>query len=65
MKKVLKKRSNEFNKIIELIRNLRSQLNNVNNTDFELVIFSNNRVQWIDDNESLIKLFFNINQLII
>ena len=26
-------------------------------------MFSNNRVQWIDDNESLIKLFFNINQL--
>ena len=62
-KKVLKKGSNEFNKIIELIRNLRSQLSNVKNIDFELVMFSNNRVQWIDDNESLIKLFFNINQL--
>ena len=62
-KKVLKKGSNEFNKIIELFRNLRSQLNNVKNIDFELVMFSNNRVQWIDDNESLIKLFFNINQL--
>ena len=62
-KKVLKKDSNEFNKIIELFRNLRSQLNNVKNIDFELVMFSNNRVQWIDDNESLIKLFFNINQL--
>ena len=62
-KKVLKKGSNEFNKIIELIRNLRSQLSNVKNIDFELVMFSNNRVQWIDDNESLIKLFFSINQL--
>ena len=62
-KKVLKKGSNEFNKIIELIRNLRSQLSNVKKIDFELVMFSNNRVQWIDDNESLIKLFFNINQL--
>ena len=62
-KKVLKKGSNEFNKIIELIRNLRSQLSNVKNIDFELVMFSNNRVQWIDDNESLIKLFFNIKQL--
>ncbi len=62
-KKVLKKGSNEFNKIIELIRDLRSQLSNVKNIDFELVMFSNNRVQWIDDNESLIKLFFNINQL--
>ena len=62
-KKALKKGSNEFNKIIELIRNLRSQLSNVKNIDFELVMFSNNRVQWIDDNESLIKLFFNINQL--
>ena len=62
-KKVLKKDSNEFNKIIELIRNLRSQLSNVKKINFELVMFSNNRVQWIDDNESLIKLFFNINQL--
>ena len=62
-KKVLKKGSNEFNKIIELIRNLRPQLSNVKNINFELVMFSNNRVQWIDDNESLIKLFFNINQL--
>ncbi len=62
-KKVLKKDSNEFNKVIELIRNLRSQLSNVKKINFELVMFSNNRVQWIDDNESLIKLFFNINQL--
>ena len=62
-KKVLKKSSNEFNKIIELIRNLRPNLNNVN-SNFELVIFSKNRVQWIDNNENLIKLFFNINQLI-
>ena len=62
-KKVLKKDSNEFNKVIELIRNLRSQLSNVKKINFELVMFSNNRVQWIDDNESLIKLFFSINQL--
>ena len=33
-KKVLKKGSNEFNKIIELIRNLRSQLSNVKNIKF-------------------------------
>ena len=26
-------------------------------------MFSNNRVQWIEDNKSLIKLFFNINKL--
>ena len=62
-KKVLKKDSNEFNKIIELIRNLRSQLSNVKKINFELVMFSNNRVQWIEDNKSLIKLFFNINKL--
>ena len=62
-KKVLKKGSNEFNKIIELIRNLRSQLSNVKKINFELVMFSNSKVQWIDDNERLIKLFFSINQL--
>ena len=62
-KKTLKKGSNEFKKIIELIRNLRPQLSNVKKINFELIMFSNNRVQWIEDNKSLIKLFFNINKL--
>ena len=62
-KKTFKKGSNEFKKIIELIRNLRPQLSNVKKINFELIMFSNNRVQWIEDNKSLIKLFFNINKL--
>ena len=59
--KVLKKRSTEFKKIIELIRNLRSELRNLNNTKFDLIIINKSRIKWIDDNENLIKLFFKIN----
>ena len=59
--KFLKKRSTEFKKIIELIRNLRSELRNLNNTKFDLIIINKSRIKWIDDNENLIKLFFKIN----
>ena len=62
-RKVFKKKSIEFYKVIELIRNLRSNLRNKKKLNFVLFISSKNKVKWIDDNENLIKMFFNINKI--
>ena len=62
-RKVFKKKSIEFYKVIELIRNLRSNLRNKKKLNFVLLISSKNKVKWIDDNENLIKMFFNINKI--
>ena len=62
-RKVFKKKSIEFYKVIELIRNLRSNLRNKKKLNFVLFISSKNKVKWIDDNKNLIKMFFNINKI--
>ena len=62
-RKVFKNKSIEFYKVIELIRNLRSNLRNKKKLNFVLFISSKNKVKWIDDNENLIKMFFNINKI--
>ena len=33
-------------------------------SSFDLIIFNTKKIKWINDNENLIKLFFNINQII-
>ena len=48
--------------IIEFIRNLRSALGNRDKIGFDLVIFSINKIQWIEKNENMLKLLFKINK---
>ena len=47
--------------IIEFI-NLRSALGNRDKIGFDLVIFSINKIQWIEKNENMLKLLFKINK---
>ncbi len=63
-RKILTKKTSEFYKIIEFIRNLRNVLKNKKNAEFDLIIFNIRKVKWIENNQSLIKLFFNINRFI-
>ena len=61
-RKIEKKKITEFYMIIEFIRNLRSALGNRDKIGFDLVIFSINKIQWIEKNENMLKLLFKINK---
>ena len=61
--KISAKEINNFNKFIKLVKDIRSEFTGKNLTKSSLLIFSKNKVPWIDDNSILLLSLFNFDKI--
>ncbi len=61
--KISAKEITNFNKFINLVKDIRSEFTGKTLTKSSLLIFSKNKVPWIDDNSILLQSLFNFNEI--
>ena len=61
--KISGKEINNFNKFIKLVKDIRTEFTGKNLTKSSLLIFSKNKVPWIDDNSILLLSLFNFDKI--
>ena len=61
--KISAKEITNFNKFIKLVKDIRTEFAGKNLTKSSLLIFSKNKVPWIDDNSILLLSLFNFNEI--
>ena len=54
----------DFNKLIKLVKDIRAEFTGKNLTNSSLLIFSKNKVSWIDKNNALLLSLFNFDKII-
>ncbi len=54
----------DFNKFIKLVKDIRAEFTGKNLTNSSLLIFSNNKVSWVDNNDVLLLSLFNFDKII-
>ena len=61
--KISAKEITNFNKFIKLVKDIRTEFSGKNLTKSSLLIFSKNKVPWIDDNSILLLSLFNFDKI--